>query len=170
MKKSIIFAITIILCYNVLAQNLNKTIIDTKTNKPILYGKCNIDGLKKGEFGEIYSMEYKYYIPDSLILEQLKPLLKKVSFKIVMGSWCGDSREQIPRFIKILDIAKYKTKKIDIICLDHYFKLDGFDNDKYQIKKIPTIIVYFKKKEIGRIVETPIETLEKDLLNILSKR
>jgi len=169
MKKSIIFTITIFLCVSSYTQKVNRTIIDTKTQKPILYGKCNLKGLNTGEFGEVYKMEYKYYTPDTQKLNQIKPLLKNVSFKIIMGSWCGDSREQIPRFIKTLDLMKYKTKKIEIISLDHYFKLNGFDNEKYGIKKLPTIIVYLKKKEIGRIIETPTETLEKDLLNILTK-
>lgn len=167
MKKKAFYAITMLMCLNSFAQKVNKTIIDTKTQKTILYGKCNLKGLQTGDYGEIYRMEFKYYTPDSQIIEQLKPVLKKISFKIVMGSWCGDSREQIPRFIKILDLSEYNTRKIDIISLDHYFKLEGFDIKKFDIKKLPTLIVYRKKKEIGRIIETPVETLEKDLIKIL---
>jgi hypothetical protein len=36
-----------------------------------------------------------------------------------------------------------------------------------KIKRIPTFIIYKKKREIGRIVETPGDLIEKDLLKIL---
>ncbi len=150
------------------AQKYNKTIIDSKTNKEILYGKCNVEGFKKTEFGEIFKIEYKYYIPDSSIILKIKPLLKKIRFQITMGSWCGDSQQQIPRFIKTLNMLNYKTKKLDILAIDHFFKANNFEKGTNKIEKIPTIIVYRKGKEIGRIIETPTETLEKDLLKILS--
>lgn len=171
LMKKIIFCTFILLTgFYSFSQRFNKIITDTKTQKPILYGKCNLKGLQLGEFGEIYRMEYKYYSPDSNILKQIMPMLDNISFRIVMGSWCGDSKEQIPRFIKVLDLSGYNSKKIKFIALDHYFKLEGFDNEKLEIKKLPTIIVYRNKKEIGRIVETPLDTPEKDLLNILRKK
>jgi|DewCreStandDraft_4_1066084.scaffolds.fasta_scaffold154650_2 thiol-disulfide isomerase/thioredoxin len=170
MKKIILCSFILLTGLYSFSQRVNKIITDTKTQKPILYGKCNLKGLQTGEFGEIYRMEYKYYAPDSNILKQIKPQLKNISFKIVLGSWCGDSREQIPRFIKVLDLSGYNTKKVKFTALDHYFKLEGFDNEKFEIKKLPTIIVYRNKKEIGRIIETPVDTPEKDLLNILKNK
>lgn len=151
------------------AQKYNNIIIDTKTNKEILYGKCNVEGLKKTEFGDIYKIEYKYYIPDSSILHKIIPLLKKIKFQVIMGSWCGDSQQQIPRFIKLLDKLEYKNRKLDILAIDHFFKAKDFEKGTNKIEKVPTIIILRKGKEIGRIIETPKETLEKDLLNILSK-
>lgn len=154
----------------IFAQRVNQKIIDSKTQKEILYGKCNIDGLKSGEFGDIFKTEYKYYIPDSIILSQMKPLLKKIKIQVVMGTWCGDSQQQIPRFIKILDIMGYKTKKLDILCIDHFFKAKNFEKGTNKIEKIPTFIIYYKHKEIGRIIESPTQTLEKDLLDILREK
>lgn len=169
MRNLFLFLILGLLIVNTnYAQKYNNVIIDTKTNKEILYGKCNIEGFKKTEFAEIYKIEYKYYIPDSNILIKIKPLLKKIRFHITMGSWCGDSQQQIPRFIKLLDKLNYKTKKIDILAIDHFFKAKNFEKGTNKIERVPTIIVYRKGKEIGRIVETPVETLEKDLLKILS--
>jgi hypothetical protein len=34
---------------------------------------------------------------------------------------------------------------------------------------VPTLIVYEKKKEIGRFIEYPVVSIEKDLLRILLK-
>ena len=164
------FLILILSVVSGIAQNLNRKIIDTKTQKEILYGKCNIDGLKTGEFGDFFKMEYNNYITDSSTLAQLKPMMKKVRIHIVMGSWCGDSQQQVPRFIKLMDMLKYKTRKLDILCIDHFFKAENFEKGNMGIEKVPTFIIYRKNKEIGRIVETPTHSLEKDLLNILKKK
>ncbi len=169
--RNLFFVIFLVIIYSnsTYAQKYNKIIIDTKTNKEILYGKCNVDGLKKTEFGDIYKIEYKYYIPDSNILHKIKPLLKKIKFQVIMGSWCGDSQQQIPRFIKLLDKLEYKNRKLAILAIDHFFKAKDFEKGTNKIEKVPTIIILRKGKEIGRIIETPKETLEKDLLNILLK-
>ena len=38
-----------------------------------------------------------------------------------------------------------------------------FNPESYQINRVPTAIIYRNNKEIGRIIETPKKTLEKDL-------
>ena len=39
-----------------------------------------------------------------------------------------------------------------------------------RIELVPTIIFYKDGSEIGRIVETPVESMEKDLLKIIEKQ
>lgn len=155
--------------FSVQAQKLNKKIIDTKTQKEILVGNCNLKGLNKGEFGKILKIEYKNYKPDSAIIALLQSKLDNINFEIILGTWCGDSKDQVPRFIKILDLLNFKTENISFLCLDHFFKAEGFEKGKNDIRKVPTFIIYRNNIEIGRIVETPIQTLEKDLLDILNK-
>jgi DNA integrity scanning protein DisA with diadenylate cyclase activity len=56
---------------------------------------------------------------------------------------------------------------VKLIGLDHK-KLAGVaDIENLQIEKVPTLIVFEGKKEIGRIVETPEVSIEADLLKIL---
>ncbi|MEI6696777.1 MAG: thioredoxin family protein [Bacteroidota bacterium] len=164
-----LIAVFIFMVFSLQAQKLNKKMIDTKSNKEILYGKCNLKGFKKAEFGKIFKKEYNNYLPLNEIIALLQPKMMNISFEIILGTWCGDSKEQLPRFIRILDAVKYKTKTISFLCVDRSFKADGFDRDKQNIQKIPTFIIYRNNIEIGRIVETPIQTLEKDLLDILVK-
>ena len=60
------------------------------------------------------------------------------------------------------------TNKIEFIGLDHE-KNSPYDHDKiYEIINVPTIIFYKDDMEFNRIVELTIETLEKDILSILS--
>ncbi|MFZ4414217.1 MAG: thioredoxin family protein [Bacteroidales bacterium] len=164
-----LIAVCIFMIFSLQAQKLNKKMMDTKSNKEILNGKCNLKGLKEAEFGKIFKKEYKNYLPANEVIALLQPKMMNISFEIILGTWCGDSKEQLPRFIRILDAVKYKTKTIPFLCVDRSFKADGFDREKQNILKIPTFIIYRNNIEIGRIVETPLQTLEKDLLDILVK-
>ena len=87
---------------------------------------------------------------------------------MVLATWCGDSKDQVPRFFKIMDeISNSKIDVSEIICLDRNKTAPDFDNEKYKIEKVPTFIIYPGEKEIGRIVETPKISLEEDLLQII---
>jgi len=46
-------------------------------------------------------------------------------------------------------------------------KLVFFDIDNLDIKRVPTFIIYENGEEIGRIIETPKKSLEKDLEKIV---
>jgi thiol-disulfide isomerase/thioredoxin len=83
-----------------------------------------------------------------------------------MGTWCSDSKEQIPAFYKILDELNCDSNSITLINVDRNKK--GLSNEikKLNIELIPTIIFYKQRKKIGRIIETPYKSLEKDLINI----
>lgn len=85
-----------------------------------------------------------------------------------MGTWCSDSREQIPAFYKILDELNYPSDKVTLICVDRKKKGLSNEADGLNIELVPTIIFYRNGEEIGRIIETPQESLEKDLLGIIN--
>jgi thiol-disulfide isomerase/thioredoxin len=144
--------------------------IDSQSQKEILIGNCNIQGLNSGEFARIFWDNYSSYLPDTLVMAKFKTTLKDIRFKIIMGSWCGDSKDQVPRFFKVLDMLKYNPSEVEILCFSRQFKDKEIEAKRYDIKKIPTIIIYRNNTEIGRIIETPHTTLEKDLLDILNMK
>jgi thiol-disulfide isomerase/thioredoxin len=84
-----------------------------------------------------------------------------------MGSWCSDSRREVPRFYKILDRLKFDQNKLTLFCVDRSKKDSADDTSKLNIESVPTFIFYRKEKEIGRIIESPKETLEKDIQKIV---
>jgi len=88
---------------------------------------------------------------------------------IYFGSWCSDSRREIPRFFKIIDYLNIDYDKIIITGLDRNKTAPNYQENKWNIQFVPTFIFLNKnKKEIGRIIETPIESLEQDFLDILT--
>lgn len=152
------------------AQDLNRIIPDPKTGEDMLYGYCNSDGLSEGLFREWYEPEYEHYLVDHVKLSDLnqdKFLIADIT--VIMGTWCSDSRREIPRFIKIIEELGAEVNAINLICVDRAKNADVPDLAELQIELVPTIIFYHQGDELGRIIETPKETLEADMVHIFSK-
>jgi len=162
----------IVLAMNLSAQEVNKKIHDAAHNKDILINACTRAGVVTfPEFKEMYDPLYAAYMPDAATMIKLKKLVKKEHVKIIFGTWCGDSKVNVPNFFKVLDALQFKEKNVDIVAVDGYKKAENGIIDGLNIEKVPTFIVYDKKgKELGRIVEHPKTTLEGDFLAILEKK
>ncbi len=154
----------------VFSQEVNRKYTDPKLNEEILYGNCDRAGLETGEFGKSFEQYYSVYEPDKSVLSQLRPLQEGIEILVVLGTWCSDSQEQVPRFFKILDKIRFPKKSVQIICVSSAKEAGSVDILNYNIVKVPTFIVYRKGREVGRIIETPFETLEKDLLMFFSEK
>lgn len=134
----------------------------------MLLGKANREGLQMDAFKGWFHPGYEDYNVDSETLEKLKPHLKEVSITIFMGTWCEDSQRETPHFYKILDEAGFGESKLTMITVsEEKTTPQGFEEGK-NITNVPTIIFYKNEKELDRIVEYPIESLEKDMFAILS--
>lgn len=157
---------------NVSAQEINKKIHDQVHNKDILINACTRDGMVTfPEFKEMYEPLYAAYTPDAATMIELKKLVKKEKIKIVFGTWCGDSKVNVPNFLKIMDALHVKEKNIEFIAVDGNKKAENGIIDGLDIKMVPTFIIYDQKGiELGRIVEGPKTTLEGDLLAIYKKK
>ncbi|BDQ03296.1 thioredoxin family protein [Ignavibacterium sp.] len=150
------------------AQQFKNTTIDTVKNKKMLIGYCTREAFQDTAFKDWFDESYNSYQPDFEILDKLEGKLEDISITIVMGTWCSDSREQVPSFYKILDEINYPSEKVKLICVDRKKKGLSNEADDLNIELVPTIIFYRNGEEIGRIIETPQESLEKDLLGIVS--
>lgn len=157
---------------NVSAQEINKKTHDQVHNKDILINACTREGLTSlPEFKEMYDPLYTAYTPDAATMIELKKLVKKEKIKIVFGTWCGDSKVNVPNFFKILDALHFKEKNVELIAVDGNKKAENGIIDGLEIKMVPTFIVYDQTgKELGRIIEGPKTTLEGDLLAIYQKK
>ncbi len=134
----------------------------------MLLGKANRKGFQMDAFKDWFSTGYESYPRDSETIEALKPLLKDVTITVFMGTWCEDSQRETPHFYNVIDVAGFDESKLTLITVsDEKTTPQGFE-DGINITNVPTFIFYKNDKELGRIVEYPIESLEKDMLAILS--
>jgi len=103
-------------------------------------------------------------------LEKLIEIPKDdLTIKIVMGSWCPDSRREVPRFMRILDKWQFPISKVVFIGADNAKIAPVGEYSGLNIERVPTFIVYKNNVEAGRIIENPKTSLEQDMVNILTR-
>jgi len=168
-KKAFSLILPIFIATNIFSQNLNNKTFDEKAEREILIGYCDINGLQEEPFNEWYYSEFDEYTPEKKILRKIKKVKinNNIKITIVMATWCSDSRREVPHFYKILNKIKYNLKNVTLINVDTKKLAEATNVSELNIEKVPTFILYKNKKEIGRIIETPNKTLEKDILDIL---
>ena len=171
MKQLIVFTLVCLFCLNSNAQNLNEEFI--KDGKAAyLIGEINKNGLQNDNYNTWFSKNYNAYTPDSKIIENLKLKLKDYEVMLFMGTWCGDSKREVPKFYKILEACNYPMDQLTAIAVSRepnlYKESPQHEEEGLNIVRISTFIFYKNGKEVNRIIERPIESLEKDMLNILN--
>jgi len=165
--KTLLFSLTLIIGLNTFAQEFNNKIIDEKSKSEILIGLCNKEGFLQTPYSDWFKTEYDAYKPNIEVIKQLKPYADMYKITVVMATWCSDSKREIPRFYKVMDYAGYTPKSLRIICVDKNMLSPDYDIKLFKVDKIPTFIIESHTKELGRIIETPVKSIEEDLLNIL---
>ena len=134
-----------------------------------MIGNCTLEGISDTAFLSAFHKEYGAFQSNRGLMNQMYSLLDGITVTIVMGTWCSDSKEQVPRFMRLFDDLEHSFATPAFICVDREKKAGNVSLDGMNILKIPTFIVYYKGKEIGRIVETPKTTIDRDFLDILKK-
>ena len=116
-----------------------------------------------------FKYAYRDYKPNSRTVDSLSLLKDHISIIVFGGSWCGDTKDLLPRFYKTVENAKIPADKITLIGVDrHKHSRDG-RSWKYRIRRVPTFILFYDGKEIGRVVEHVNRSIEADMLNIYHK-
>jgi tetratricopeptide (TPR) repeat protein len=145
--------------------------IKNEQGNTILAGHCAVAILQTDPYKEWFDRSYNNYTIDSSTVHIMQPYLTNKTVEIFLGSWCGDSKREVPRMIKILQAASFDTANIKLIFVDNstatYKQSPQHEEAGKNIHHVPTIIVYSHGKETGRIIESPKVSLEKDMLAIL---
>jgi len=171
MKNIIVLFVIASFLYSCGNNNINKTVFDEKASDNILIGYVNREGLKMEPFHEWFTPGYRHYEVKDSILQQIdkEDFKKNIDVTVVLGTWCPDSRREVPRFYKILDHLEYNTHKMKVICVNTKKTAPNTNADELNIQRVPLFIFYRNGKEIGRIIESPKKSLEADMVEILKQ-
>lgn len=99
-------------------------------------------------------------------VETLSQLNEPLDIKVYFGTWCHDSKREVPRFMHLVQQSPNLNAS--------YFALDERKSDpqglakKNDVRYTPTFIVYRNGKEIGRIIEKPKVSLARDIVEMLN--
>lgn len=115
---------------------------------------------------EPFKKNYDTYAVSDSMNVFLKQMEKSVHIEIFFGSWCGDSKRNLPPFLKIVDACADKIS-YRIYGLDRTKKSTDGLTEKYAIKRVPTMVFLQNGREIGRFTEHPVQSIEADVIRIL---
>lgn len=174
--KSFLLSLLLLAGLQLLHAQENKTnwkIQQDAGGNPILLGQCPREALQTAPFDTWFLNNYNQYRVDTATCKLVEPLLRNKQITLFMGTWCGDSRREVPRIVKILDCCNFPPEQLKLVMLGNqdsmYKKSPNHEEAGHNIVRVPTIIIQLADKEEGRIVEYPVVSLEKDLLAILRK-
>ncbi len=139
-----------------------------KQKQEMMIGKIEQSDFLKAPYKTWYEEEDLMYDIDSTTLDSID--LRGTNIKVLFGSWCSDSRREVPRFIKILKYKNYNFDSLEMIGLNREKQAPIYQENTLNIEFVPTFVIFKNNKEIGRIVESPNNSLEKDLSVILGNR
>lgn len=166
--KKIITLFAFVICLTACETTKKQVINAEKNAKGNLVGLANKESFNQAPFNSWFDRNYNSYTPDAAVVSEIKKNLKGVTVKGFMGTWCGDSKRETPKFYKILDQVGFDQNKVALATVNRSKKTPDNLQEGLDIIKVPTFIFYKKGEEIGRFVEYPRETLEKDILKIVS--
>ncbi len=116
----------------------------------------------------VFDIYTERYTPDPESVRFLSQIQDSVKIYVLFGTWCHDSKKQIPAFMKTLEEANNPLIDVDYIAVtrkktdpDNFYK-------RWDLKLTPTFVIYRAEKELGRIIEEPTKRLEEDLVEILA--
>ncbi|MEJ2585498.1 MAG: thioredoxin family protein [Robiginitalea sp.] len=136
-------------------------------NSVILVGTASLDSLHSEPFDSWFEQNYRAAEPDPATVQAITPLLEGVEIHAFIGTWCEDSQREVPKFVKILEEARYPIEDVRLVTMTREKSTPQNYEEGLHVTNVPTFIFYKDGKELNRIVEFPIESLESDMLKIL---
>jgi hypothetical protein len=86
------------------------------------------------------------------------------------GNWCSDTRYGMGGLTRVWDDLGLNKNDFRYIRVDKDKKIIDFKAEGIEISRVPLVIFHNGNKEIGRIIENPIESWEKNLLQLLQSK
>ncbi len=156
----------LIFLFTIVNSNAQKELINSEDPKDLIGIQTKKDF--EGQHYPWFHDNYIDYALDQDIAKNIKKHSKGIHIKAFMGTWCGDSQELVPVFYKLLDEINFDQNNLSMIAVNREKKTPDNLQEGLNITNVPTFIFYKNDKEIGRFVEFPRESLEKDMLKIVS--
>jgi hypothetical protein len=121
------------------------------------------------ETSQAWKDNYLNYRVDESLLDTLKSRIdENLTIDVYLGTWCIDSQNNVPPFIRIIEMLNIKDLPVRYFNMDRKPSRDiKFFVEEFKVERVPTFIFYRQGEEIGRIVENPEKSLMEDIIELL---
>lgn len=120
----------------------------TLSEAPYSLGSISAEELLEKDPG--YAYRARTYSPSKPMLQRLRSVSQPTTVVVYFGSWCPFCRHHVPKALRLAQELEGSKIQFEFYGLPH-----GFGDDarakQYDIRGVPTGIVYQGGKEIGRI-------------------
>lgn len=100
-----------------------------------------------------YAQNVKLTKPNADAVAAIAAKADKISIIIFGGTWCEDTHQLLPKYLSVLDAAKFPDDRLTLVAVDRAKTTVGNLHNLFNITNVPTCIVMKDGKELGRIVE-----------------
>jgi hypothetical protein len=117
--------------------------------------------------------DYRAYKPNKLVMDSIREILSVGNMLMVDvygGNWCSDTRYGMGGLTHVLDDLGLRKSDFRYIRVDKDKKIIDLNAAGIEISLVPLVIFHIGKKEIGRIIENPMESWERNLLQLLKPK
>ena len=144
--------------------------LENTASQKMLLGEFTKADLEKAPYSRWFTPSYENYEPKKKSLKIIKKNISNYEIILFMGTWCGDSRYEVPKFFKLLDLVDFDREKLTSIAVNYNKKAPGDLDEEYKVHRVPTIIFLKNGKEVNRFVEYSVESLEEDIATIVEAK
>ena len=152
MKKLLVTLSLAFISLIAFSQTTYETLIE-KPGEKTLKGLISRDILLADTSFHWYAENLKAYTPNTLGIANLKKQADSVELVVFMGTWCEDSQFIIPKLFSLVSAAGFPEQKITMFGVDRKKTTFAHLSEALNVTNVPSIIVFKKGKEIGRVVE-----------------
>jgi thiol-disulfide isomerase/thioredoxin len=167
--KRLLIAALILASMTATAQKTFTVVQDAQLHEPVYNGLVTFDDLDREPAFDWLKKGGAAYQPDGKKIDYLRAMLPQYAMVVFLGTWCGDSKNLIPKFEKVLLLTGYPQHKLTMYCVDMEKRTTHGEQKKYDITNVPTFILYKNGKEAGRVTESVHTSIEADLSAIIAK-
>ena len=168
MKLLLAAAAILLMSFTANAQE-EKADVSTNDRGEIVYnGLTTFEDLEQEPTFTWLSEGAKAYEPDGAKIIYLLNKLPLYNIVVVMGTWCEDSHNMVPKLYRVLADTDYPMSQLTMYGVDRDKKSKTGIEKKYNVSNIPAIILLKDDKEVGRITEVVNKSVEADLAQIIA--
>ena len=109
------YGVALLLLAGGLTAQEHETLDVSDPSVPDLLGAVQREQLQTGDYNVWFAKQYDGYETDKAQLKELGQRLSGVTVKLFFGTWCHDSRRQVPRFFSLMDEVGYGSENVDLI-------------------------------------------------------
>lgn len=169
MKITFFLAGLLFISTAVFAQQNYKVEKDKAGNK-MLVGQLNMQQLvNDSAFRWFYSGINKYQ-PTKEWVNYIRYYKDSFSVVVFAGTWDVNTKQLLPAFYRTMMAVGYPLNKIKLYGVDNELHALHGEAEKYNVKKLPSIILLQNGEEFGRIEAVPVQSVEANIVAILQTR